>query len=366
MTTAVAVSLVLIALGALVFHMLSPWWLTPIASNWHAMDDALMLTFAITGVAFVVLHLFVAYAIVRFRHREGHRAGREHGNRKLEWWLIGLTSVGIIGLLAPGLTVYARLIDPPSNAMVFEVMGQQWQWHYRLPGRDGKLGTTNVRFIQATNPFGMNPRDPNGQDDVLVDGQELHVPVGRPALAQLRAQDVLHDFYVPQFRTRMNMVPGMVTHFWFTPERVGRYEVLCAQLCGVGHSNMRSYVIVDEPAVYAAWLAKQPTFGGGGVGGIGGPAEAGKQGRLLAQSKGCVACHSVDGSAGVGPSWKGLFGKERAFEDGTKTAANEAYLRQSIKAPQEHTVKGYPPVMPPGQVSDAELAALVDYIKSLR
>ncbi|GGB82176.1 cytochrome c oxidase subunit II [Pseudoduganella buxea] len=366
MAVTVAVALVLVAIGSLAFHFASPWWITPIASNWHAMDDALMLTFAITGVAFVALHLFVAYAVVRFRHRAGHRASPEHGNRKLEWWLIGVTTVGIIGLLAPGLTVYARLIDPPRNAMVFEVMGQQWQWHYRLPGRDGKLGTTDVRFIQAANPFGMNPQDPYGQDDVLVDGQEIHLPIGRPALAQLRAQDVLHDFYVPQFRTRMNMVPGMVTHFWFTPERLGRFEVLCAQLCGVGHSNMRSYVVVDDAATYAAWLARQPTFGGRGVGGIGGPAEAGKQGRLLAQSKGCIACHSVDGRPGVGPTWKGLSGKSEPVEGGTAVTVDDAYLRESITRPNAKIVKGYPPVMPPGQVSEAELAALVDYIKSLR
>ncbi|AVR97601.1 cytochrome c oxidase subunit II [Pseudoduganella armeniaca] len=366
MTTAVAISLVLIAVGALAFHVASPWWLTPIASNWHAMDDALMLTFAITGVAFVVLHLFVAYTVVRYRHRAGHRAAAAHGNSKLEWWLIGLTSAGIVGLLAPGLTVYARLIDPPREALRFEVMGQQWQWHYRLPGRDGRLGAADVRFIQASNPFGMDPRDPYGQDDVLVDGQELHLPLGRPVLVQLRAQDVLHDFYVPQFRTRMNMVPGTVTHFWFTPERLGRYEVLCAQLCGVGHSTMRSAVVVEAPDAYAAWLARQPTFGGQGPGGIGGPAEEGKQGRLLAQAKGCAACHSVDGSTRVGPSWKGLYGTLRRFEDGQELRADEAYLRQSIQAPHAHVVQGYPPVMPPGQVSDTELAALVEYIRSLQ
>jgi cytochrome c oxidase subunit 2 len=366
MATAVAVALVAIAIGTLAFHFASPWWLTPIASNWHAMDDALMLTLVITGVVFIALHLFMAWTVVRYRHRAGHRASPEHGNRKLEWWLIGLTSVAIIGLLAPGLTVYARLIDPPPDASVFEVMGQQWQWHYRLPGKDGKLGTTDVRFMQPTNPFGMNPEDPNGQDDVLVDGQELHLPLGRPALAQLRAQDVLHDFYVPQFRTRMNMVPGMVTHFWFTPTRSGRFEVLCAQLCGVGHSNMRSAVVVEEMAAYEAWLGRQPTFGGGVPAGVGGPAEPGKQGRLLAQAKGCVACHSVDGSAGVGPSWKGLYGRSETMADGAQVKADDAYLLEAIARPQARIVKGYAPVMPPSALSQAELSALVDYIKSVQ
>jgi len=364
---ALAISLILIVLGAIIFHWLSPWWLTPIASNWQAMDDALMITLVICAALFIIIHLFVAYAVVKFRHREGHRAAAESHNRKLEWWLIGATSLGIVAMLAPGLNVYAKLISPPANASVFEVMGKQWDWHFRLPGKDGKLGATDVRFINATNPFGINPEDPAGQDDVLVDGSEIHIPLNQPVKVMLRAQDVLHDFYVPQFRTRMNMVPGLVTHFWLTPTQTGRFEVLCAQLCGVGHSNMRSAVVVDEPAVYDAWLAKQPTFSGHGAeGGVGGPAEPGKQGRLIAQSKGCVACHSVDGAPGVGPTWKGLFGKQETLEGGATVAVDEAYLKQSITDPKAKVVKGFPNIMPPNQLSDEEMAAMIDYIKTVR
>ena len=364
---ALALALILIVVGAVIFHWLSPWWLTPIASNWKAMDDAFMITLVICAALFIILHLFVAYLVIRFRHREGHRAAPEAHNGKLEWWLITATSLGIVAMLAPGLRVYAQLIDPPADAAVFEVMGQQWQWHYRLPGKDGKLGSTDVRFINASNPFGINPEDPLGQDDVLVDGQEIHVPLNQPVKVMLRAQDVLHDFYVPEFRTRMNMVPGLVTHFWLTPTRIGRYEVLCAQLCGVGHSNMRSAVVVEEPAAYAAWLDKQPTFSGQHApGGIGGPAEPGKQGRLIAQAKGCVACHTVDGSPGVGPSWKGLFGKHETLEGGATVTVDEAYLKQSIADPKAAIVKGFPPVMPPTPLSDEETAALIDYIKTVR
>jgi len=364
---ALAISLILIVLGAIIFHWLSPWWLTPIASNWQAMDDALMITLVICAALFIIIHLFVAYAVVKFRHREGHRAAPESHNRKLEWWLIGATSLGIVAMLAPGLNVYAKLISPPANASVFEVMGKQWDWHFRLPGKDNKLGATDVRFINATNPFGINPEDPAGQDDVLVDGSEIHIPLNQPVKVMLRAQDVLHDFYVPQFRTRMNMVPGLVTHFWLTPTQTGRFEVLCAQLCGVGHSNMRSAVVVEEQAVYDAWLAKQPTFSGhGAVGGVGGPAEPGKQGRLIAQSKGCVACHSVDGAPSVGPTWKGLFGKQETLEGGATVAVDEAYLKQSINDPKAKVVKGFPNIMPPNPLSDEEMAAMIDYIKTVR
>lgn len=362
---ALALILILIVVGALEFHYMSPWWLTPIASNWQQMDDALLLTLVFTGVAFVVINLFVAYAVVTFKHQDGVRAAATHGNTRLEWWLVGVTTVAIVALLAPGLSVYAKLIDPPPGAMVFEVLGQQWQWHYRLPGKDGKLGGTDMRFISNANPYGINPADPGGQDDLLVQGQEVHIPLGLPVRVLLRAQDVLHDFYVPEFRTRMNMVPGMVTSFWFTPSRVGRFEVMCAQLCGIGHFNMRSYVVVDDGPAYQAWLAAQPTFAAT-TAAVAGGEEAGKQGRLLAQSRGCAACHSVDGNAGVGPTWKGLFGKTEAMNDGAAVRVDEAYLRESITSPAARIVKGYQPIMPSQQLSPTEVAQLVDYIKTIK
>lgn len=366
---ALAVALILIIIGAVAFHFVSPWWLTPLASNWQQMDDALQITLVITAIAFVLVNLFMAYALIRFRHREGIRASSEHGNRKLEWWLIGATSIGIVAMLAPGLSVYAKLIDAPQDAMLFEVMGQQWQWHYRLPGKDGKLGTTDARFIGSDNPFGMNPDDPDGQDDLLVDGQEIHLPLGKPAKALLRAADVLHDFYVPQFRTRMNMVPGLVTTFWLTPTRTGKFEVMCAQLCGIGHANMRSYVVVEDEAHYQAWLGRQHTFGAGqrAAGAtVPGEAELARQGRLVAQARGCLGCHSVDGSAGAGPSWKGLFGKSETLQDGAIAVADEAYLRESITAPNSKVVRGFAPIMPQQAFSEAELAAMVGYIETLK
>ncbi|GAB2864947.1 hypothetical protein GCM10027277_37290 [Pseudoduganella ginsengisoli] len=377
---ALALALILIVIGTVAFHFASPWWLTPLASNWQQMDDALMLTLYITAAIFIIINLFVAYAIIRFRHRDGVRASRESHNKKLEWWLIGVTSLGIVIMLAPGLDVYAKLINAPADAMQFEVMGQQWQWHYRLPGRDGKLGKTDISHISPENPFGLSEQDPNGQDDVLVDSQEIHIPVGRPVKVMLRSQDVLHDFYVPQFRTRMNMVPGMVTSFWFTPTQTGKFEVLCAQLCGVGHANMRSWVIVDEAPAYAAWLAAQPTFAakkagaagaaaaGTGVAGTGGDtgADVGAQGKLLAQARGCAACHSTDGAPGVGPSWKGLYGRRETLDNGSTVVADDAYLKQSIADPKASIVKGYPPVMPQQPLTDAALAALVGYIKTLK
>jgi len=142
-----------------------------------------------------------------------------------------------------------------------EVLAKQWSWAFRLPGKDGKLGTSNVKLISDTNPFGINPKDPNGQDDILVEeGEDLHIPLNKPVKVLLRSIDVLHDFYVPEFRAKMDMVPGAVTYFWFEPTRTGTFDILCFELCGTGHYAMRSKVVVDEKAEYASWLAKQVTF----------------------------------------------------------------------------------------------------------
>ena len=364
----IAIVLIVIVVASVLFHFVSPWWLTPIASNWGQMDDMLTLTLVITGGFFVVLNLFLVYTLLRFRHRDGHRAAYQPDNRKLERRLIIGTTFGIVALLAPGLFVYAEYVRPPSDAIIIEVLGQQWQWRYRFPGDNGKLGFVDPRFVTGANPFGLDPADAAGQDDVLVTPNEVHLPLGRSVKVLLRSHDVLHDFYVPPFRSRMNIVPGMVTSFWFTPTKLGRYEVLCAQLCGVGHYNMRGYVVVEEPAAFEAWLKAQPTFAASmrpaPAAGAGGAETLAARGQSLAQSKGCVACHSVDGSAGVGPTWKGLFGKTETLADGSTAKADEAYLKGEIREPQARLVKGFPPVMPKLDLSDDEVAALVDYIRS--
>src|SRR5262249_39198926 len=145
-------------------------------------------------------------------------------------------------------------------ASVVEAVGQQWAWSYRFPGRDGVLGTTDPRFVTPTNPFGMDPQDPRGADDVLVSNPELHLPLNKPVKMLLRAKDVNLQFAVPQFRVRMDMVPGMVTSFWFTPTRTGRFDVLCEQLCGMAHFAMRGRVVVDDEGAFQQWLAAQPTY----------------------------------------------------------------------------------------------------------
>jgi cytochrome c oxidase subunit 2 len=257
---AIAIVLLLVAVGSVVFHLVSPWWWTPIASNWGYIDATLNITFLITGAVFVAVIGFMAYCVWRFRHKAGQTALYEPENKKLEWWLTVATAVGVAAMLAPGLYVWHQFVTVPKEATEVEVVGRQWSWSYRLPGKDGKLGTSDTRNVSAENPLGLNPNDPNGKDDVIIESGELHLQLGKPIKLLLRAIDVLHDFYVPEFRGKMDMIPGSVTYFWMTPTRTGTFDILCAELCGVGHSQMRGSVVVAEAAPYQAWLDKQQTF----------------------------------------------------------------------------------------------------------
>lgn len=380
---AMAIALVIVVVASVLFHFVSPWWATPLASNWKQMDDTLTITLVITGLFFVVINLFVAYVVWRYRHRHAdQRAHYEPENKRLEYWLVGISMVGIMGLLAPGLFVYADYVHPPQNATVVEAVGQQWQWAFRLPGRSNQLGTSDPRFVTPANPLGINPADPHGQDNIVITTNELHLPLNKPVKMLLRSKDVLHDFYVPEFRARMNLVPGLVTSFWFTPTRAGRYDILCAQLCGVGHYNMRGVVVVEDQASYDAWLAKQETFAvklakanapppppppiPAGVAQAAATIDSGlvEQGRALAQSKGCAGCHSVDGSQGVGPTWKDLYGRTESFADGTTAKMDDTALKHEMVEPQARLVKGFGPLMPKTPLTDTETGALVAYIKS--
>lgn len=256
----VALVLVILTVGSVVFHFVSPWSATEIASNWGMIDTTISITFLITGVVYVIVLLFTAYCVWRYRHKEGRKAEYEPENKKMEAWLIGLTTVGVVALLAPGLFVWGQFVTVPDDAAEFEVLGKQWEWAYRFPGEDGVLGTSDVRHINDENPFGVNPDDPNGQDDILVEFEDLHLPLNQPVKVLLRSIDVLHDFYVPEFRAKMDMVPGQVSFFWFTPTRTGTFDILCAELCGSGHFAMRGKVVIEEEAAYRTWLAEQVTY----------------------------------------------------------------------------------------------------------
>jgi cytochrome c oxidase subunit 2 len=224
------------------------------------MDDTILLTFWITGFVFVAICAFVAYCVWKYRYQKNRIAEYKPEDKKLETRLILITTLGVIALLAPGLLVWNNYISVPDNAYKVEVVAYQWGWKFRLPGKDGVLGKTDIKFINDENPFGLNLEDSYGKDDLLVDEGELHLLLDRPVKFELRAIDVLHNFYVPQFRGKMDMVPGMITYYWITPTRIGEFEILCAEYCGTGHYAMRGLVIVDKEKEYNKWEAKQITF----------------------------------------------------------------------------------------------------------
>lgn len=255
-----AIVLLVLVLGTVVFHVLSPWYFTPIASNWSSMDNTVTLTFVVTGLAFVLVNVFIAYCLIKFRNKPERRAEYEPESIKLESWLTILTTVGIAAMLAPGLLIWKDVVTPPDDSMELEVLARQWNWSYRLPGEDGQLGAVAVSHTSPDNPLGIDPSDPFGQDDVIVYDPVMHLKVGQPVTFLLRSNDVLHNFTVPQFRVKMDFVPGQVSYIWAEPEKEGSYDLLCEELCGVGHYAMRGRVIVDSEQAYEAWLADQPTF----------------------------------------------------------------------------------------------------------
>ena len=256
----VAVIFAIIIIASIIFHFWSPWWWTPVASNWGNIDDTIILSFWVTGAVFVGVCLFMAYCVWRYRYRPDRRAEYEPENKKLEWRLTWLTSLGVAVLLAPGLLVWNQFVTVPKNAFNVEVVAYQWGWNYRLPGEDSILGKTDAKLVSYENPYGLNLNDPNGKDDIIVQDADLHLQIDQPVKINLRSLDVIHNFYVPQFRAKMDTLPGIVSYYWFTPTKTGKYEILCAEFCGTGHYGMRGIVLVDDKKDYNNWLAQQITF----------------------------------------------------------------------------------------------------------
>ena len=256
----VAIIFALVIVASIAFHFWSPWWWTPVASNWGNIDSTIILTFWVTGAVFVAVCLFMAYCVWKYRYRPERKAEYKPEDKKLEFRLTWLTALGVVALLAPGLVVWNKYVSVPDNAFKIEVVAYQWGWNYRLPGDDGVLGKTSIDLVSDENPYGLDTNDPNSKDDILVMDADLHLKINQPVKVELRSFDVLHNFYVPQFRAKMDTLPGIITYYWFIPEKTGKFEILCAEYCGTGHYTMRGFVQVDEEKDYSDWLAKQISY----------------------------------------------------------------------------------------------------------
>ena len=237
----------------------------------HAMDNMFWTTMTILGIAFVITQVLLFGYAFKYQHKEGRRAFFFSHNNKLEivWTLI--PAVVMASLVFAGWKEWTKIMGPaPKESVVVEVMGKQFNWLVRYPGRDQKLGLINYRLIDAVNDFGFDLSDKNALDDFTVN--EIHVPKGHPILFRIRSRDVLHAVYMPNFRVQMYAVPGMPTKFWFTPTltteemraKLGNpkfnYELACNQVCGRGHFAMKMTVVVDDPQDYVTWFAQQKSF----------------------------------------------------------------------------------------------------------
>jgi len=253
----------------------------------------------------------------------------------LVWWAIGYR-------------IYVEQTTPPQGAMDVYIQAKKWMWKVAYPG---------------------------GPNAVNV----LRVPSGRPVRLLMTSRDVIHSFYVPEFRIKQDVLPGRYTETWFEATQPGRYQILCAEYCGAGHSIMRGEVIVLKPEEYEDWLSAQRRVVSAALAGRqdGSPTALDfappignliDQGRRLAQEQGCVKCHSVDGTRHIGPTWLDLYHRKEKLQDGSTIDVDEAYITESMMDPLSKVVAGFQPVMPSfeNKLAGPEVAAIVEYIKSLQ
>jgi cytochrome c oxidase subunit 2 len=310
--------------------MKSPFPLFPPNASTVATEvDLLYLFIAAVSAFFVVLvAALVVVFTIKYRRRHDDEVGADiHGSliAELTWTFIPL--VLSLVMFFWGADLAFRLARPPVDAMEIFVVGKQWMWKIQHPD-----GTREIN--------------------------QMHVPAGRNIRLTMGSEDVIHDYSIPAFRVKMDVVPGKLTTLWFNATTPGTYHLFCAEYCGTKHSGMIGEVIVMEPQDYEAWLS------GGTAGPAVPPAQAGEQ--LFAQNA-CLTCHSGQPGA-IGPNLAGVFGSERTLADGRTVLADDNYLRESIMTPLAKVVGGYQPVMPPfqGLISEEQLMQLIAYIKTLK
>jgi cytochrome c oxidase subunit 2 len=307
----------------------------PVAASAQAkpIDHLFNLHFKLIAFLFSLIAVFMLYSVVVFRRRKGDTSDGDHfeGHTGLEivWTIAPLAIVFYFAFIGAQALAETRSVDP--QAIVVKVIGSQWSWRFEYP----EYGITS---------------------------SELRLPANRQVLLKLTSTDVIHSFWVPEFRVKQDAIPGdtMVKELRVTPTLIGDYKVRCAELCGRQHAYMESPVIVMEPAGFEAWVIRQTAL----------PKDPVERGARWAKQYACAACHSIDGSAVVGPTWKGLYGKQETLTDGTAVAVDDAYLIRSVIDPNAQVVQGFNPgIMPQTlgeQLTQDQINDVIAYIKSLK
>jgi cytochrome c oxidase subunit 2 len=309
----------------------SPWfWMPNSASNFagsiDATFDALMWisTLCMIGVAVAIVWFCKKYRATSREANEAAESQADHSNTlEITWSIIPLFVV--IGFFVVGFKQFVDLRTAPRAAYEVHATGQRWKWGFEYP--EG-----------LTHP-------------------ELHVPIGRDVRILLQSVDVLHSLFIPEFRVKMDAVPGRYTELWFRATKEGTFPIYCTEYCGTSHSDMLARVVVHSPEGFQSWVAEE-------IRRIESMPLA-ELGELTFNQMGCATCHSLDGSFKVGPTMKGLFGKQERLVGGSTVLVDENYLRESILEPQAKLVDGFAPAMPTfkGQLSDRRISGLVEYIK---
>ncbi len=298
----------------------------------HLSNPADETFYFILGISVALLALTsgtMLYFVYRFSRKRHPQAEEVPENIPLEIIWTVIPTILVLAIFWVGWKGFVYMRTAPADAMVVHVTARQWSWTFDYA--NGK--ETNV----------------------------LKVPLGKPVKLLITSADVLHSLFIPAYRIKEDAVPGRETHLWFLPDQLGSYDLFCTEYCGVGHADMITKVVVMEQKDFDAWYGSAAA----------GTAKASPNGAKLYRTKGCIACHSVDGSAKVGPSFKGVFGrKETVLRDGKEVeiVVDEAFIRRTLLEPEKERVKGYPPIMPSqkGVLTDAEIDALVEYLKTLK
>ncbi len=231
----------------------------------YQIDHILEFSHWFMGALFVGWGAFFTYVLIRFRRSRqpvaNHEGVKSGISTHLEFAVVLIEAVLLIGFAIP---LWARRVNefPPSkDAILVHAVGQQFNWNFHLPGPDGQFGRRDADLVSNSNPLGLDSNDPGAKDDIVVLG-ELHVPVNRPVIVELSSKDVIHNFALPNMRIAQDAIPGQLIPMWFTPIKTGTYEVICGQLCGLGHYGMKGTLVVDNPQEYQAWLKERVELAG--------------------------------------------------------------------------------------------------------
>jgi cytochrome c oxidase subunit 2 len=330
---------------------------TDVADSWDSIYWFLVWTSVVFFVGIVAAMIIL---VVKYRKEVHKKSKYIEGHTGLEIIWTVIPSILLFVMFGWGWVVYKDMIKAPSDAMEVHVIGKQWLWQFMY-----KNGTSSIG--------------------------DLYVPVNKPVKLVMSSEDVLHSFFVPNFRVKSDVVPGMYTYVWFEAKVPGIHQIFCTEYCGTSHSGMLGRVIALKDDQWKEWLSGKkididslpadPSFPGfranalgeglptaQASGSKGGQLSLAEKGKALTTSKGCVACHSSDGTKLVGPSYKGIFDTDVKLADGKTVKIDENYIRESIENPTAKVVEGYPPSMPPykGLLTEEEIMAITEYIKSLK